>query len=137
MHWFYKKETGDRVDFHTYRDVTYAINKKMMSELLDKQLAWYLPHTMGKLVVIKNNKKTLANYEAPIDYNKSKKLGMSIKHENEHTNGYIYKFIWKKDGIVKVRGQKLYAFQVCRNAKRRLAKILKDPERTFDYVKRT
>lgn len=135
QHQYYKKETGDKIGFHLYRDVTDEVNKRMMDKVLENQMVWYLPHRTGKIFVTKSNKCELRGKAMVIDFAATKKAGQLVTHENDHTRGFIYKFVWSPRGIMMIKGMRIYMFQITRGNKAKLAKILKDPERTFDYIK--
>ena len=135
MHQFYRKETGDKdTHFLTYRDICHDFNKMMMDKMLNGGIVLHLPYTTGKLFIRKGRKISLSDKSKPVNWKLSRGTGTRIFHENPHTRGYIYDFVWSKFNM-RIKGQKVYMFKAARSANRKLGKILMDPNRSFDFPK--
>jgi hypothetical protein len=78
-----------------------------------------------KMIGVPGKRERIIGYT--IDHNASKKLGRRVLHENEHTNGFVFKI--KLIRMRMVRNIKFYKFRPERwHVKRRLSHILKNQD---------
>lgn len=120
------------VDYKTYRDICQEFNKSICKYILEESGEFQLPYRLGSLRI----KKTKMDYDKinhmRPDWKKTKEVGKTVYHLNDHTDGYRYRWAWNKSSVVTV-GKKLYSFYPTRTNKRELAKLLKDDNNNIDY----
>lgn len=123
------------VEKKKFHDVLNDFNKMIIDEMLDHAYSFRAPARMGEFRIQKNNKITFSDKKTMrIDYNASKKLGKIVYFVNKHSDETIYRFYWNK-ALCNVKNNSIYMFYAIRDAKRRLAKILKQQDREIDYFK--
>lgn len=119
-----------------YKAVNKRFNELLMIEYLVKDARiFYLPHMVGVLSIEKKKIKVPKDGKANlrIDWEQTKKLGKRIYHLNSHTNGYNYRFLWRRRGVdARVKNITKYSFIPTRTHKRALAAFLKDSESGVD-----
>lgn len=131
---FYENETeGNQVyaiEFKEYVEILTKYYKTMMDDVLLKAGTIYLPFGMGSVCVVK--KKAVLEHLSgqQVDWKTTNETGVRVFHLNEHSKGYKYIFEWAKRKV-KVNKSNLYRFQLTRENKRRLAKLVKSGE--YDY----
>jgi hypothetical protein len=110
---------------------------KLISEELFKNNSFMLPCGFGWLSIIKLKPKIIGRRGQvllSIDWKESKKLKKKVYHLNEHREGYVYKFHWKKPRHHK--GISWYKFKPSRFNNRHLAKLLKE-DKSIDFFDKT
>jgi len=119
-------------------------NEKM-SELLIEELTYTLPLKMGTLEILKDQRKVYENKEGKIINNKpvdwkatnnlwklneeAKKKKVLIRHENKHTNGYVFRVYYNKSKA-NFKNKTVYSFSPIRELKRNIT------QRIVDYSKK-
>lgn len=112
---------GLRVPKEQFRKVLGRFSVLLMDKILDAEEV-KIP-IIGTLRV-KKIKQNFTKNKLKIDWKATKECGKKVYHLNDHRDGYFYRFSWKKNKIVNVS---YYSFVPERwNAKRRLAKLLKE-----------
>jgi hypothetical protein len=122
------------------------VNKKVMELIIKKNLQFIMPYNIGKISILmmkfKPVKKLVTGVlNRPIDWKETNLLWKErpelrgkkfIYHMNTHTGGYIGMFKWiKRTGYMK--NALTYKFEAVKDAKRNVAKGLKDPFSKVDY----
>jgi hypothetical protein len=128
----YESEHGNdefRVDEKTFRDVIIYFNKRAMQMILEDARELILPYRLGSLRIVKC-KMHIVNNKLKVDFNTSRKLGKTIYHLNDHTDGYYYKFHWRKIGC-NAKNYKAYCLQPVREYKRKISQLIKNKQ--VDY----
>ena len=113
-----------------FRSIIYDYMKHIMEEVLLKSKEFRLPGRMGHISVIKHRPQTTRK-KLRVDFKATKEHEKTILHLNEHSDGYNYRFYWRKNEMI-VRYKTLYSMVMCRANKRRLAQIIKNKQ--ADYV---
>lgn len=133
MYKTYLKDNPKGSDFYVDKNTYFKLNKilfeKMMNNVLIEGKEVKIPYNLGSLSVIKV--KTPLNRLKP-DYDLSNKEGMIIYQLNDHSNGYIFRFRWKKMSAIFIN-KRYYSFIPTRSRKRELARLIKSGEQ--DYFK--
>jgi len=119
------------VEYKLYRNICEAYNKKISEYILNAGEITF-PYRLGSLRI----KKTRMNYSNKNhmrpDWKKTKELGKTVYHLNDHTDGFRFRWAWDKSNMTSV-GKKMYAFYPTRTNKRALAQLLKDEDKNVDY----
>lgn len=115
----------------TFRAIVYDYMKHIMNEVLMKSKEFRMPGRMGYLSVTKHKPKNTIRKKLRVDFKATKELNKTILHFNDHSDGYNYRFYWRKNEMI-VRYKTLYELVLCRANKRRLAQIIKNKE--ADYI---
>jgi hypothetical protein len=96
-------------DITKYRSVIYAINEALAKRVLENEIV-KLPNRCGYLFPYKYKKsrdtkvingKTVITL--PINWKETKAQGRKIYHMNYHSDGYIYKIMWRRNRTTKLR----------------------------------
>ena len=135
----YKHYTADlpetspfNVEYNLYRQICEAFNKQICKYILKEAGEFHLPYRLGSIRI----KKTKMDYSNKNmmrpDWKRTKELGKTVYHLNDHTDGFRYRWAWNKSNVVTV-GKKLYSFYATRTNKRELARLLKDDDIKVDY----
>lgn len=139
--WFKKKHSSP-MRTQEIGKICRDANKEIMRLIVEKGFKFYMPEGLGTLRVSRRNKVSwnvnqgngvLVPMTKYVDWKRTKDTGVRVFLENEHTNGYYYRFLWQRYKR-NFRFKALYTFIPSRENKRKLAKILKDPDRTIDYL---
>ncbi len=128
----YLKEHPDDeffVDEKTYRDIVLRFNKKAMRLILEEAREFILPYRLGVLR-IRKMKMNLSRCKPRIDFGMSRKLNMTIRHINDHTDGYYYRFYWDKTGC-NAKNFTAYFFKGGRQNERKITQLVK--AKKIDY----
>jgi hypothetical protein len=109
------------VSFKTYRALLFEYNKHIYTDILTKGYTYRMPSLFGFLYLRKQHCNPKFK---PIDWVNTKKLGKYIYLENQHSNEYIYKMMYKlhksSSHILKA-----FAFRLARANSRSMAKEIK------------
>lgn len=100
-----------------------------------------LPHGFGPIVVNKKMLKKFKEYKDKegnskkvinlrVDWDKTNKLGKTVYHTNEHTDGYNFRWLWFPSEA-KFFLSDLYVFKPGRYASRAITKYLKRPNSQY------
>lgn len=130
------------VSYEEYCNICADYFKWIVSQMIDKSKSVKLPFRLGDLYVAKKKPAILSGSKMPdgsdpimnslsVDWSESKKFGKWIRHINDHTGGYKYRFIWSKIAC-SVVNKNFYRLVFTRTNKRHLAKMIKSKEQ--DYV---
>jgi len=147
----------DKLLYKEYSQLVHKCNKKLTKLCIEESMEITFPYRTGRLR-IKKYKPNLFTHDGKfikerlaVDYQESKRYwekeypGLEMEeifkipgktyvyYNNEHTDGYKYKFLWEKYGMVNVPGKSAYRFIPTRTIKRQLATWSKSPERKNDY----
>ena len=85
---------------------------KMASRLSNLQIRKFTPKGNG------------VNFRIQTKPHESAKLKKPVYEFNDHTDGFVYRFLWNKKSCKGVRDVNMWVFKPMRSLKRRLAKIL-------------
>ena len=92
---------------------------------------YVLPFRLGHFTIVKKRPKNFNPNTLSIDWVESKRLGKWIRHINDHTGGFKYRFHWTKKACMVVN-KEYYRLVMSRTNKRLLAKVIKSGE--VDYL---
>lgn len=124
-------DTPYYISFQEYLDICEVYYKGMVNEIIYKSRTIKLPFRLGHLTVMKKKPKVLSDSTLSIDWKESRAYGKLIRHINDHSNGFKYRFFWSKKQSFVVN-QSLYRLVFSRDNKRLLAKVIKSGE--IDYL---
>jgi hypothetical protein len=110
-----------------FRKVMYSFNQRVVAKALEG-FHVQLPHNMGFIRIVGKKSDIKA-----IDFKSTKELGMTIYHDNRHTDGYRFEWHWSKPYHL-VKNMLHYSFiptngNQGNSMKERLHKILLIPDR--------
>jgi hypothetical protein len=134
---FYTNEVQDNeiyeIEYNDYVEIVTDFYKEMIDHVLLKNWKFVLPFNMGDVYVVKSklNLRNLIN--RGLDWKVTIETGKRVYHLNEHSNGYKYFYHWDKTRS-RLKKLYLYRFQLTRENKRRLAKLIKSGE--YDYFEK-
>ncbi len=119
------------VDYKTFRKITSGYFSWITDSIIDRASEVKLPSNMGKVLVVKRKPFGHKRQNYNVDFIETRRLGKTILHLNEHSDGYSYRFIWDKSSM-NTHNKYYYEMIHTRAAKRRLAKSIK--EKKIDYI---
>lgn len=123
-----KRQTKNKVNYNTFRDILYKANKLIANYILDG-FEVKLPN-VGRMQILKYNRdfNIEDKHKWPIDWKRSKLEGFLCYHKQHFT----YKWRWIKN-YDSLKNKGCYNFKACRTNTRRVnEKILKEK---IDYFK--
>lgn len=143
---YYKKNTDNPVDIKTYRKVLDIYNKKIADLIINEGMDFVMPFLNFEITIRKDKRKPkivdgkVVN-NTPVDPVATKKLWekdeeaknkkILVRYNNSHSSGYVFRIYCKKFRS-NLKNKNLFKFRPVRDLKRRLAKIIKDPDIKFD-----
>ena len=123
------EKSGDniyKVDKSIYRDICIEFNEMLVDYIISDAGEIKLPCRLGSLRI----KKIKGKKRKMVDWKTTKEYGKLIYHLNMHTDGYYYKWYWKKKTAL-FTNKSVYSFVPLRRHKREVAQLLKDSK--VDY----
>ena len=108
------------VDYTTYRKLCVEFNEKIINSMLKDAYEFKLPFGLGTLRI----KKTPSKNKKRVDWKSTKEYNTKVFHLNLHTDGFYYRWHWKKKDSI-LTNNSLYSFTPTRKNKRELAGLLK------------
>lgn len=118
------------IDYKVFRAVLIDYVNDMLERLFYKSEEIRMPGRMGFLQIIKRKPK-LRRRQLHVDFKSTREAGKTILHFNDHSDGYNYKFFWRKNEMI-VKHKGAYELIMTRTNKRKLASIIKNRE--VDYL---
>ena len=122
------------VDSSTYKKIIKDGNKLISKQILEEAKVIQLPAGMG-FFKIEKKKMNLGSLKKSknlkIDWKRTKELGKTVYHLNEHTDYHRYKWHWIKKKM-RIPNKTPYSFIACRTNKRAISKLLKSKQ-VLDY----
>lgn len=123
-----------KLSFKDFKRIIYTGNGMLADEFIETGDVAKLPHGLGKFGITKykkiRSKKTCKSGKIlpnlPIDWKKTKELGKYVYHMNFNTDGMRYYWGWLPDTSF-IKTSPIWKLEVARKHKRKLAKILIDP----------
>jgi len=121
----------ERIEWATYKLVWSTFTDLLMSELMDTGKCFKLPHVLGTLQI----RKTKVNLnKKPIDFHKTKLYGMTIYHQNKHSDGYYGRIYWNKEyPQASFTNKKIFQIEFTRANKRKLSHTIKNSNSINKY----
>jgi hypothetical protein len=127
----------------------FNLNKRLIDNMILKNKFINLPYNLGNLAILKRQpeikRKKNGNLSLAIDYGETNKLWNEdpearknrryVYHTNSHSGGYIASFKWLKSRA-KTKNIFGYKFVPVKQAKRDLAKAMKDPLIKVDFFEK-
>ena len=120
-----------QIDYTTYRKIITDYFLFIRDEVLEKSREFKMPCRLGKVFIFKRKPKSWSKESLCVDFKTTKEIGKVVYHTNEHSDGYKYRFYWKKSDVP-LPFKSRYQLIATRHNKRRLAQIVKNRE--VDYV---
>lgn len=137
---FFKEMYKSDISKKKYNKIISEYNEAM-GKLLIEELTHTLPNRMGKLEILKDKRKVYENKEGkiinnkPIDWKATNNLWNNnqaakdkkilIRHENKHTNGYVFRIYYNKS-TANYKNKTVYSFSPIRTLKRSITKRIAD-----------
>ena len=133
MYVWYRKRFNDKsISQPTFTSICHEFNSEIMRVILEEGFKFYVPSGLGIITVVKRNKGSIDGVRQ-VNWAETNKIGKYVFHENDHTNGYFYRFLWRRLGY-NFKNKTMYIFDALRRHKKRLNQILRDPSRSIDYL---
>jgi hypothetical protein len=118
------------VTFQDFLDITKEYYKEIARQLIYDCTVVKLPFRLGHLYVGKKKPKVLSASTLSPDWEATRKYGKMIRHINDHSGGFKFRYIWAKKQCFVVN-QDIYRLVFSRDNKRTLAKAIKSGN--YDY----
>lgn len=118
------------VDYNTYRSIVCDYLKWIVKEVLYKSSEIKLPSRVGSVLVVKKRPLKNSRKFYNVDFKSTNELGKTILHLNEHSDGFRYRFRWRRE-YVALKNKSLYEMVMSRTNKRTLAHIIKNKLNDF------
>lgn len=145
----FEKNNGYLLPQSTINAAVFDLNKKLVENMILNNKFIKLPYNLGNLAIMKNKpeirRKKNGNLSLTIDYGETNKLWKEdpeakknrryVYHRNTHFGGYVASFRWLKSKA-KTKNIFGYKFVPVKQAKRDLAKVLKDPLIKVDFFEK-
>jgi len=144
-----EKEVGYAIPQRIINAAVFDLNKKLVENMILKNRFIAMPYNLGSLGIMKNKPlvkmKENGRLNLAIDFYETNKLWEEnpeakeskryMYHRNLHSGGYVASFRWikKKARVKNIFG---YKFVPVKQAKRDLAKAMKDPLIKVDFFER-
>ena len=117
-------KSGDniyKIDKEIYRNICIDFNEKIMNSVISDADEIELLSRLGSLRI----KKIKGKERRMIDWKTTKECGKVVYHLNMHSDGYYYKWHWKKQHAL-FSNKSVYSFKPLRRYKREMEQLLKD-----------
>lgn len=129
MYKYFRTYSQTKIKYKDYSKIIKCLNSEIVNIVVNEGKIFEMPLYMGHIQICKfersyNKKQNLW----ATDFKKSKELGFRVYHDQQ----FIYRWCWKKNKA-KFRNKTGYKFQANRQAKRAVAKALR--ELKVDYYK--
>lgn len=122
------------VGYKKYRQIIKDFFELLMDKIISGAVEYKLPAGLGWVFVCKMRPRvTKAGKHLNIDFSATNSIGKKIFHLNEHSDGWQYRFVWRKRKS-RMKNIAYYEMVHSRWAKRELAKQIKENKR--DYIVR-
>jgi len=145
----FEKAQGYLLSQKLINAAVFELNKKLVENMIMSNQFINLPYNLGKLAILKRQpevkRKKNGNLSLAIDYGETNKLWKNnpeaketrryVYHKNSHSGGYIASFKWLKSKA-KTKNIFGYKFVPVKQAKRDLAKAMKDPLIKVDFFEK-
>ena len=126
----YPEGSINYLTYAEYRDITTMFFKYMADRIVYKSLTVTLPFRLGEISVEKHKPAYKSLRKMVMDWDRSRELNKQVRQFNEHSNGYIYKFLWNRHKCITPHHQS-YAFKPARSLKREVARLVKTKENDY------
>lgn len=141
LHKYYLKDVNTfnfNIERKLHKEILRRVHGKMMKYMIEESGTISLPMGIGVLRVRKtkpryNKKKDEIAYA--VDHINSKKYGKKIVYMNNHSDGYIMRFFWKRNCGYgsRVHGLQVYKFRATHKNKKYLSKTIMEHYPKIDY----
>jgi hypothetical protein len=126
------RQSYTAIDYYTvFKSILTDYFRYLIVQVLEKSREIRLPARMGYVSVIKKRPFKTQRHGMNVDFKSTNELGKTILHLNEHSDGYRFRFLWRKNEML-IKNKTMYEMRMSRENKRKLAYIIKN--RLFDYV---
>ena len=127
-------------------DAVHEVNRRIMESVIKKNFHFIMPYNIGKIMIVMRKfnpvvKLNTGLINRPVDWKETNILWSErpelrgkkfMYHTNSNTGGFIAMFKWlKRTGYL--RNGISYGFEPVKDAKRMVARELKDPLSKVDY----
>ena len=145
----FEKKQGYLLPQRVINAAVFELNKRLVESMIMNNKFINLPYNLGTLAILKHQptikRKKNGNLSLAIDYGETNKLWRDnpeaketrryVYHKNSHSGGYIASFKWLKSRA-KTKNIFGYKFVPVKQAKRDLAKAMKDPLIKVDFFEK-
>lgn len=153
----YKKKKGNPiVSRKEYVDICHRLNRKISEKIIKESIEFKIPFKLGTLSIVKYEQKItirdgkiqknrlVVDWEATWKYWNEIYTGMTNKEirnikgkipiyqTNEHSNGYIMRWLWNKNGTY-FQNKTAYKFKPTKQNRLDLAAHIKSDDKSNDY----
>jgi hypothetical protein len=143
---FYKNNSEKSVDEKKFRKVIDSFNKKVSELIIEEGIDFVIPSLNFEITIRKDKRKPTIKdgkviNNTPVDPVATRKLWdnneeaknkkILVRYNNSHSSGYVFRIYCKKFRS-SIKNKNLFKFRPIRQLKRNLAKVLKDPDKSFD-----
>lgn len=125
------KRTPYYVSFLDFCELSKMYCTRIINKIVLESKSFKIPFRLGRLFVSKKKPKILSDSTLSVDWLETRKAGKIIRHINDHSNGYKYRFTWSKKTAF-VINQTYYRLVLSRDNKRFLARTIKTGD--VDYI---
>lgn len=99
------RETGVEISKKDFMNIIETSNRKIKEKVVNNVLGFKLPENLGYLAITSYKPK-----KKKIDFNKTKKYGVTVYHTNFHSKGMDAKISWYTDQIAICKNIRGYKF---------------------------
>jgi len=128
----YKLSESPVCEYSLYKEIIDTFHKVLSHNLIHKGDRYKLPHRLGVLSI---RKKKINPNKRMVDFAKTKKHGVTIYHNNYHSEGFYAFYFWDKaypQGTF--RYKQLFKFVPTRYNKRTLSKNISENNSINKYL---
>lgn len=111
----FKRENNIDIEYRDFMSIIDVSNRKIKEKVCNNVMGFKLPENLGYLAISAYKPKA-----RKIDFNKTKKLGVTVYHTNFHSNGMDARIMWYTHKIA-----------ICRN----IGQYKFVPDREFTHLK--
>jgi hypothetical protein len=127
----YLLSENPQYEYTKYKKVIDTFHKILAEEMMTNGTHYKLPHRLGTLGIRKKKSKS----KRAVDFAKTKEYGVTIYHNNYHSEGFYAFYHWNKDfPQAAFTYKQLYKFVPTRYNKRTLARKISDNNSINKYL---
>jgi len=116
--------------YKEYIDINSTYFQLIADYLIEDSGVFKMPYRLGEISVMKIRPKIFSEKTLTPDWQLTTKYGKKILHLNDHSQGFKYRFHWRKLDSVVIH-KSYYRFVATRTNKRKLAQYIKDNKQDY------